>query len=164
MVESYNQGKGLMAGTSVPELARRAIEDFAATEKKFLDLASHEINAAAEAAKEGRRLPKERSKALGQLAREGVEKYTDAQKKLFDLAIRQFEHVGKIAERNGHEVEEARTTLAELTQKSVKNFVSAQKSLMDLAIKPVLSPDAAGASRPAGTRPRRRAAAKRASV
>jgi hypothetical protein len=95
LAESYREGKVLMAGASLAELAQRGIESFVETEKKFLDLVVHEVTAATKADKEHRKPAQERSKVLTQLAREGVEKYIDAQKKLFHLAIEQMESTGK---------------------------------------------------------------------
>ena len=43
VTESYREGQGLMAGAKVAELARRGIEAFVESEKKFLDLAAHEL-------------------------------------------------------------------------------------------------------------------------
>ena len=134
--ESYREGKGLVAaGASMAELARRAMENFVETEKKFLDLAVHEVSAKTEG--NGHRSVQERYKVLTQLVREGGEKYIDAQQKLLNLAIEQMESAGKTA---GKRVEsarhEARTSLGELTEKSVRNFATAQKSLMELVTKP----------------------------
>jgi hypothetical protein len=139
VAESYGEGKGMMAGTHVVELARRGIVDFVDTEKKFLNLAAEEVTAASKGAKEGHKSTRERSKVLTELAKEGVEKYIDAQKKLLNLAIHQMETNGKAA---AEAFEDPRTSFAELTQKSVHNFVTAQKSLMDLAVKPMRPPAA----------------------
>jgi hypothetical protein len=134
--ECYQEGKGLMAaGASVAELARRVIDNFVETEKKFLDLAVHELSAKTEGG--GHKSLQERYKVLTQLVREGGEKYIDAQKKLLNLAVEQMESAGKTA---GKRVESARngarTSLGELTEKSVRNFATAQKSLMELVSKP----------------------------
>src|SRR5271167_409409 len=138
VAESYRQGKGWMAGASVAELARRAIEDFVETEKKFLNLVAQEVTAATKGGKNGNPPARDRFKVLTQLARESVEKYVDAQKKLVDLAIEQMESTGKAAgERLDVVRKEALASWGELTEKSVKNLVAAQKSLMDLAGKPV---------------------------
>lgn len=134
--ESYHEGKGLMAaGASAAELARKAVETFVESEKKFLDLAVHEVSA--KAGSEGRKPAPEGYKALTQLVREGGEKYLDAQQKLLNLAVEQMESVGKAAGKRVEAVRnEARTSLGELTEKSVRNFVTAQKSLMELVSKP----------------------------
>ena len=95
LAESYREGKGLMAGAALAELAQRGIESFVETEKKFLDLVVHEVTTATKDGKEHRKPAQDRSKVLAQLAREGVEKYIDAQKKLLHLAIEQMESTGK---------------------------------------------------------------------
>lgn len=138
VAESYQKGKGLAVGASIAEMARRGIEDFVATEKRFLDSVAHEVTAATKAGKEAHKPAEERTKVLAHLAREGVEKYIDAQKKLLHLAIEQMEATGEdVGERISAVRKEAGTYWGELTEKSVHNLVKAQKSLMDLAVKPV---------------------------
>lgn len=155
VAESYEEGKGLMAGANVAELARRTMEGFVETEKKFLDLVAEEVTAATEGTRETRRPARDRSKVLTQLAREGVEKYIDAQRKLLDLAIEQFEATGKVAKERTEAMRSARaemrSSFSELTQKSVENFVSAERSLLNLAVKP------SSRVRPAGTEPKKTA-------
>ena len=79
MAESYQEGQGLMAGAKVAELARRGIEAFVESEKKFLDLTAHEVSAATNGGKPNGK-PRERMEVLTKLARESAEKYMDAQK------------------------------------------------------------------------------------
>ena len=139
---AYEEGKGLTGGASIGELARRAMEGFVETEKKFLDLVSEEVNAATEPGRPAaRKAFRDRSKVLTQLARDGVEKYIDAQKELLEFAIQQFgttngKSAGERAEAARAAKEEVRTSFAELTRKSVKNFVNAEKSLLEVAVKP----------------------------
>jgi len=136
MAESYQDGKGLMAGAKVVELARRGIEGFVESEKKFLDLAAHEVSAATKGGKT-RGKPRERMEVLTKLAREGAEKYIDAQKKLLELAIEEFETARKVKGERKVAVRKApQQSWGELTEKGVKNLVTAQKSLLELAIKP----------------------------
>lgn len=158
---SYEEGKGLTGGASIGELARRAMEGFVETEKKFLDLVSEEVDAAVEGAP-ARKPARDRSKVLTQLAREGVEKYIDAQKELLELAIQRFGANGKGSRERAEAAraakEELRTSFAELTRKSVKNFVNAEKSLLEVAVKPPKR-----TVRPApGPKPRRKARARKA--
>jgi hypothetical protein len=140
VAESYKEGEGLKAGARVAELARRGMEGFVESEKKFLDLAAQEITAMTKGGKRSVKAPRERMKVLTQMAREGAEKYMHAQKKLLDLAIEELEKVGKAkGERKEARKEtrkETRPPWAELTEKSVKNLVAAEKSLLDLTIKP----------------------------
>lgn len=138
---AYEEGKGLTGGASIGELARRAMEGFVETEKKFLDLVSEEVNAATEPGRPAKKPSRDRSKVLTQLARDGVEKYIDAQKELLEFAIQQFgatngKSAGERAEAARAAKEEVRTSFAELTRKSVKNFVNAEKSLLEVAVKP----------------------------
>lgn len=158
---SYEEGKGLTGGASLSELARRAMEGFVETEKKFLDLVSEEVNAAT--APGGARKPsRDRSKVLTQLAREGVEKYIDAQKELLELAIRQISANGKTSRERAEAAraarEELRTSFAELTRKSVKNFVNAEMSLLEMAVKPPKRPVKAAKATKAQRKPRPRKA------
>jgi hypothetical protein len=136
VAESYQQGHGVVAGAKVAELARRGIEAFVESEKKFLDLASHEVTAATNGGKPSAK-PRERMEVLTKLARESAEKYMDAQKRLLELAIEELEMVGKA--KGEHKVavrKPLQRSWGELTEKSVKNLVAAEKSLLDLAIKP----------------------------
>lgn len=138
VTESFREGKGLAAVASVTHLARKGIESFVETEKKFLDLAAHEVTAATKAGHESHKSARDRAKVLTKMAREGVDKYIDTQKKLLSLAIDQLEPDDEIWPKKAEPVrKEPRTPLSELTQKSVHNLVTAQKSLMDLAMKPI---------------------------
>jgi len=138
VAESYRKGELSKIGGSVAELAIRAIEGFVETEKKFLDLAAHDLTLASKGGEKGGTAARNQLKILTQLAREGVEKYIDAHLKLLNLAIDQLESTGKAT---GEHIEAVRnevsTSWGELAQKSIGNFVVAQKSLRDLAAKPL---------------------------
>jgi len=131
---AYREGKELQAGTRVAELARRGMEGFVESEKKFLDLAAKEVREAINENKGGVKPSRDRMKVLTEKTREGAEKYLDAQKKLLNLAIEEMEKIGKGA---GEHKETARkrapALLGELTEKSVHNLVTAEKSLLELA-------------------------------
>ena len=143
-----------MAGAKVAELARRGIEAFVESEKKFLDL-SHEVGAAIKGGKPTAK-PRERMEVLTKLAREGAEKYIDAQKGLLELAIEELETAGKAkGERKVAIRKTPQQYWGELTEKGVKNLVAAEKSLLDLAIKPKRGM-ARGEIRKAGRRARAR--------
>jgi hypothetical protein len=136
MAESYREGHGVMAGAKVAEMARRGVEAFVESEKKFLDLAAHEVSVATNGGKPSGK-PRERMEVLTKLAREGAEKYMDAQKRLLELAIEELETFGKAkGERKVTVRKPLQQSWGELTEKSVKNLVAAEKSLLDLAIKP----------------------------
>ncbi len=138
VAESYREGKGLMAGAGLAQLAGRGIESFVETEKRFLDLVAHEVTAATKAGKGGYQPTADQLKVLTQLAKEGVEKYIEAQKKLLQMAVGEMESTGqataKLLETAG---KEALASLGELTKKSIRNLVTAQKSLLDQAVKPI---------------------------
>jgi len=140
VAESYREGEKLPAAAHVAELARRGIEGFLEGEKKFLDLASHEVSEAAKGGKRTVKPARDRMEVLTKVARDGAEKYIETQKKILELAIDQMEMAAK-ASREFREPlrkdKEARRSWEELTEKSVKNFVTAEKSLLDLAMKPV---------------------------
>lgn len=156
VAESYEQGEGLHATENMAALARKGLEGFVETEKKFLDLASSEVSAAVEASKSGRKpAPRDRAKVLTDVARESVDKFVDAQKKLVDLAIKQIEATSKAAKKAEAE-EEPKTSFAEATEKGVRNFVKAQKSLLDLAIRPAKEEQEEAEAPRRTTRPRRK--------
>ncbi len=136
VAESYRQGQGLMAGAKVAEMARRGIEAFVDSEKKFLDLATHEVSAATNGSKPHAK-PRERMEVLTKLARVGAERYMEAQKGLLELAIEQFETISKASgERKAAIRKPLQRSWGELTETSVKNLVAAEKSLLNLAMKP----------------------------
>ena len=139
LAESYRDGRGLPAAATVAELARRGIEGFVESEKKFLDLAAHEVSVAAKGDKRKAKAPRKRMEVLTAVAREGAEKYIDTQKKLFDLAIDQIEATTKSRREIGKKTarKQMRPSWGELTEKSVKNIVTAEKSLLELAGRPI---------------------------
>ena len=107
-----------------------------ASEKKFLDLAAHEVSAAAKDGKHAQKPPRDRMHVLTEAAREGAEKYIDTQKKLLELAIDQLEATTKKHPEHKEAARKAaQQSLGELTEKSVKNIVTAEKSLLELAMK-----------------------------
>jgi len=137
VAEAYREGEKLQAGARVANFARRGLEGFVASEKKFLDLAAKEVSEAIKDNKRSAKAPRERIKVLTELTRDGADKYMEAQKKLVDLAIEQMEQIGK---GKGNHKEPGRKAapgvLGELTEKSVHNLVTAEKSLLELAMKP----------------------------
>jgi len=145
----------MAAGASAVELARRGIETLVETEKKFLDLAAHEVATATKGDGDGRKPARARYKVLTELAREGSEKYIEAQKKLLNLAIEQMESGGEVASERLEPAEtEARTSWGTLTEKSVRNLVTAQKSLMDLIVKPAKASPTEKKRKPVRVRPK----------
>ena len=85
----------MQAGARVAELARRGLEGFVESEKKFLDLAAKEVSEAIKETKRTGKPPRDRMKVFTEMTRDGAEKYMEAQKKLVDLAIEQMEKIGK---------------------------------------------------------------------
>jgi len=138
LAESYREGEPIPAAARVAELTRRGIEGFVASEKKFLDLAAHEVSTATKDGKHAHKPVRDRMHVLTEAAREGAEKYIDTQKKLLELAIDQLEAAGKKRPEHKEVARKAgQQSLGELTEKSVKNIVTAEKSLLELAIKRV---------------------------
>jgi hypothetical protein len=158
VLESYREGKSAMTATHMMELARRAIEGFAQSEKKFLNLAVQGVSAATKGNKQSGKSPRDRIEVLTKVMREGGEKYIETQKKILELAIDQLKPTAK----SGHEHKEGsrkdmRPVWGELTEGSVKNFVTAEKSLLDLAMKPMNGPgrgEGRRSSRPGHRAPR----------
>jgi hypothetical protein len=135
VAEAYREGEKLQAGARVAEFARRGLEGFVESEKKFLDLAAKEVSEAIKDTKRSAKAPREPMKVLTEVARDGAEKYMEAQKKLVDLAIEQMEKIGKgKGERKEAGRKAAPGLLGELTEKSVHNLVTAEKSLLELAM------------------------------
>jgi hypothetical protein len=140
VAESYREGEMLPAAAHMAELARRGIEGFVESEKKFLDLTSHEIAEATKGSKRTTKPPRDRMEVLTKVARDGAEKYIETQKKILELAIDQMEvaaKAGREFKEPKRKEKEIRQSWEELTEKSVKNFVTAEKSLLELAIKPI---------------------------
>jgi len=135
VAKSVRDGDGMHAMTHAAELARRGMEGFVESEKKFLDLAAHAVTTAAKGSK-GTKAPRDRMKVLTEMVKEGAEKYMGAQKKLLEMTLEQLETMGK-AEHKKTEPKEGKSVWADLTEKSVKNVVTAEKSLLELAMKPV---------------------------
>jgi hypothetical protein len=136
VAKSLREGEQPLSAVDFAELARRGFEDFVASEKKFLELASQEVSAATKGEKRASKAPKERMEVLTNTAREGAEKYVDTQKKLIDFTIEQLEETAKASRQHREGVrKEAMSSWGELTEKSVHNFVAAEKSLLDLATK-----------------------------
>ena len=142
VAESYREEGKLRSAAHVAELARRGIKGFVDSEKKFLDLAMHEVTAATKGDKRTHKPPRDRMEVLTKVAREGAEKYIETQKKLMELAIEQFEETAKEGRERFKEAasKEWRPSFGALTEKSMKNFVNAEKSLLELAVKPLKGP------------------------
>jgi hypothetical protein len=138
VADSYREGEKMLAAAHVAELARRGIEGFVESEKKFLDLATQEVTTAAKGGKQTTKPPRDRFEVLTKVAREGAEKYIETQRKILELAIEQMEQTARASRLHKEPIKkEIKNTWEELTEKSVKNFVNAEKSLLDLATKPL---------------------------
>jgi len=136
IAKSVREGNGMHAMTHAVELARRGMEGFVESEKKFLDLAAQVVTTAAKGGTGNGKAPQDRMKVLTGMVREGAEKYMGAQKKLVEMTLEQLETIGKT--KTGHKEagrKEEKPIWTELTEKSVKNLVTAEKSLLDLAMK-----------------------------
>ncbi|MGA8071890.1 MAG: hypothetical protein WB995_00360 [Candidatus Acidiferrales bacterium] len=151
VAKSVRDGDGMHAMTHAAELARRGMEGFVESEKKFLDLAAHVVTTAAKGSKGNGKAPRDRMKVLTEMVKEGAEKYMAAQKKLLEMTLEQLETMGK-AEHKKMEPKAGKSVWADLTEKSVKNVVTAEKSLLELAMKPVKEATHKAGPRPHGRR------------
>ncbi|MGB9334863.1 MAG: hypothetical protein WCB14_07640 [Candidatus Acidiferrales bacterium] len=151
VAKSVRDGDGMHAMTHAAELARRGMEGFVESEKKFLDLAAHVVTTAAKGSKGNGKAPRDRMKVLTEMVKEGAEKYMGAQKKLLEMTLEQLETMGK-AEHKKMEPKAGKSVWADLTEKSVKNVVTAEKSLLELAMKPVKEATHKAGPRPHGRR------------
>jgi hypothetical protein len=147
VAKSVRDGDGMHAMTHAAELARRGMEGFVESEKKFLDLAAHAVTTAAKGGKGNAKAPRDRMKVLTGMVKEGAEKYMGAQKKLLEMTLEQMETMGKV-EHKKTGPKEGKSVWADLTEKSVKNVVTAEKSLLELAMKPVKEATHKAAPRP----------------
>lgn len=144
-VDSYMEGRKLMAGERLVKLAQQSLESFIESQKTFLDQIAEQV-AIATSSGHPAKPHQDRAKALIQMSRESIDKFMAAQKQVAELIMDQVEDVEKMRAEST-----PRTSVAELTRKSVQNFTSAQKSLLDLALKPL----------PEASTPKPRAAARR---
>jgi hypothetical protein len=105
---------------------REGVNSFVDMQKKFLDMANSQSQAAVTALKEGKTFE---GKNLGEVAREGVENFVHTQKKFLDLVteLTQPETHGK-GRKTGKPVK-----LTELAKEGMDQFVDSQKKLLDLA-------------------------------
>jgi len=120
-------------GVSTPaaamtDLLRRSVDTFIDLQKHFLELASKQTGAWAEAAKTGKAFS---GKGLAELAREGLENFVETQKKFLDLVAEETTKAAKA--RDGVKPVAKPTELAELARESVDAFIEAQKKLLDTA-------------------------------
>lgn len=152
LVESYTDGKPLMAGTRLANLTRTELECFIDIQKKLLDQFAEQVTIATGNSKPApKAAAPDRPNIAIHVTRDALDKLIEAQKKLLHMAIAQFE-AGLPKERP-----QKVTSFAELTQKSVKNITTAQKSLLDLAAKPLRAAASAEPAAPrAPRRPRRK--------
>jgi len=133
-VEAAKSGRPYEADQLVA-LAREGMENFAKTQREFLDVIAEET-AKATGGKKGD-IRKVKHVELSELAKQATESFIEAQKKLVDLAGKQVNASVKTA---GKAVELLQpfpfVPLAELTREGVKSYVDAQKALMDVVVKP----------------------------
>jgi hypothetical protein len=106
-------------------LASEAMEEFAATQKKFLDVISEETS--------GKKEHKKMTKTeLTDLGRKATESFIEAQKKLLDLAGQQVNVNMQAASRVMDLNAPIRLLpMAEMAGESVRSFVDAEKALLN---------------------------------
>jgi len=113
--------------TEMTELLRRSVDTFIDLQKHFVDLASRQTGAWAEAVKTGKPFS---GKGLAELAREGLEDFVQSQKRFLNLVA---EETGKAAKAYEGPKSAKPTELTELARESVDAFIEAQKRLLDTA-------------------------------
>jgi hypothetical protein len=133
-LESAKAGKPYQP-EHVIDLAREAMENFAKSQKRFLDVVADETaKATSGKATVGgsRRKPVE----LSELAKQATDSLIEAQKRLVDVAGKQMNAGAQSA---GKALELVKPfpflPLNELTREVVKSYVDAQKALMDVMVK-----------------------------
>ena len=124
--QSWLQNAGdKKAQNGLVSLAGEAMEEFAATQKKFLDMISEETSGKKEHKKT---TPTE----LTELGRKATESFIEAQKKLLDLAGQQV-NVNLQAARRAVDLQSPirLMPMAEMAGESVRSFVDAEKALLN---------------------------------
>lgn len=134
-LESAKAGKPYQP-EHVVDLAREAMDNFAKTQKKFLDVIAEETAKATSGKATNGAARKGKKVEISALARQATESLLEAQKKLVDVAGRQM-NVGVQA--MGKTMDALKPfpflPLNELTREVVKSYVDAQKALMDVMVK-----------------------------
>jgi Asp-tRNA(Asn)/Glu-tRNA(Gln) amidotransferase C subunit len=92
VTHAETNGKGNKAAkpVQITELAKEGMDKFVDSQKKLLDLATHQIEGAMKTAESIVRPSPEPSTSLGDFARKGVENFINAQKSLLDVAMKPF--------------------------------------------------------------------------
>jgi hypothetical protein len=129
--EPSNAEQAKAATTQFAEYARKGVENFVATQKALLDLASHQ-NAILMDAVQGQlsKSPANTAEWLTQLTEQGVTGFVQAQKILLDLAAQQNAlALTGLRASMGPSV----TPLADLMKQGSDTFIETQKRLLDLA-------------------------------
>jgi hypothetical protein len=106
---------------------RQGVDNFLAAQKRFLEVAESQTEAAVNDYKEGKPMDSSR---LAELAKEGMRTFAENQKKFLDTVT---EQIGT-KKTNGVPAEEKkRADLFEMARLGVDSFIEAQKRLLDLA-------------------------------
>jgi len=159
-LESAKTGKTYQP-EHVIDIAHEALENFAKTQKKFLDVVAEETGKMTSGKAANGAARKVKKTEISELARQASDTLIEAQKRLVDVAGRQMNAGAKTA---GKAVDMLKPLpfppLNELTRDVVKSYVEAQKALTDVMVKASNRPKAAterGAHK--GPRAAKRAAA-----
>lgn len=133
----------------VIDLAHEAMENFARTQKKFLDVIAEETGKATSGKAANGAARKTKPTELTELARQASDSFLEAQKRLVDVAGRQMNAGAKTFGKTLDMVKPFPfPPLNELTREVVKSYVEAQKALMDVMVKASNRPKAATERRP----------------
>jgi hypothetical protein len=135
-------------------LAREAVENFAKTQKQFLDVIVEETGKIT-SGKHSNGAAKIKKTELAELTRQVSEAFIEAQKKLVDVAGKQVNDNVKTAGKSLDLLQPFPfLPLAELTREGVKSYVDAQKALMDVVVKTAVEHKAPGKPATGTHRPR----------
>ena len=147
-LESAKSGKTYQPEHMI-DLAHEAVENFAKTQKKFLDVVAEETGKATSGRVTNGGGRKVKPTEFTELARQASDSLLDAQKRLVDMAGRQMSAGAKTL---GKTMDMLKPfpfpPLNELTRDVVKSYVDAQKALMDVVVKASNPPKPATEKRP----------------
>jgi hypothetical protein len=134
-LESAKAGKTYQP-EHVIDVAHEAMETFAKTQKKFLDVVAEETSKATSGKATNGAARKTKPTEISELARQATDSFIEAQKKMVDVAGKQMNAGAKTL---GKTMDMLKPfpfpPLNEMTREVVKSYVDAQKALMDVMVK-----------------------------
>lgn len=150
-LESEKEGKH--DPSHLVELAREAVESFARTQTKFLEVLAHEAGRATNRKEQSNEKPTKKTEVTV-LAREAATAFIEAQKRLLDVMSQQMNVNLDLSAKSMKMMSPARLVpVANLTEEGVKNFFQTESSLIGSLIKPH-KPKVVGRAKPGRNRTR----------